>query len=89
MRNNAEWNKAVRRFLQAPICTHRWMLGPLCGQSHITEHLHCKIVNMIGNHALACAISPMGANMASLRFRYGIAFDNRFNDQLDYISAGC
>ena len=38
---------------------------------------------MIGNHALACATSPIGANMAFLRFRYGIKFYNRLHDQLD------
>ena len=99
-RNNTEWNKAAGRVLQVPICTHRWMLGPLCGQSHITDRLHCKIVrfiyhvikhtnpivnNMIGNHALACATSRMGANVEFLRFRYGVEFDNRLNDQFDYI----
>ena len=40
---------------------------------------------MIGNHALACATSPMGANMAFLRFRYGIELNNRLHDQLDCI----
>ena len=72
------------------------MLGPLCGQSH-NEHLHCKIVrfiqyvithtnpNVIGNHASACATSTIGANMAFLRFRYGIEFDNRLHDQFDCI----
>ena len=64
MRNNTEWNKAARRVLQVYLYAH--MGGCLVhGQSHITVHLHCKIVryihhvithtnpiaNMIGNHA--------------------------------------
>ena len=40
---------------------------------------------MIGNHALAGATSLMDANMAFMRFRYGVEFDNRLYDQLDYI----
>ena len=37
-----EWHKAVRRVIQLPYCTHRWLLGPLSGQRNIIEQLHCK-----------------------------------------------
>ena len=40
---------------------------------------------MIGSRALTFRTSPMGVNMAFLRFRYGIEFDNRLRDRLDRI----
>ena len=51
---------------------------------HVTTHTN-PIVNIIGNYALACATLPMGTNMAFLRFRHGIEFDNRLHDTLDCI----
>ena len=78
-----EWHKAVRRVIQLPYCTHRWLLGPLSGLRNIIEQLYCKtvrvivrginhtnpIVKLICNIALTSAI--MGANVAFLRCKYG------------------
>ena len=40
-----EWHKAVRRVIQLPYCTDRWLLGPsLSGQRNI---IICKTVHFI------------------------------------------
>ena len=95
-----EWHKAVRRVIQLPYCTHRWLLGPLSGQRNIIEQLHCKtvrfivrginhtnpIVKLICNIALTSARSPVGANMAFLRCKYGADFDTSVHTLLNCIN---
>ena len=95
-----EWNKAVRRVLHVSNCTHRWMLGPLSGQVNITEQLHVmttkqihnsivhcnSIVRLVANRALHCARSPMGANVAYLRCKYGVDFTNALNANINSIN---
>ena len=95
-----EWHKAVRRVIQLPYCTHRWLLGPLSGQCNIIEQLHCKtvrfivrginhtnpIVKLICKIALTSARSPVGANMAFLRCKYGADFDTSVHTLLNCIN---
>ena len=76
------------------------MLGPLSGQVNITEQLHvmttkhihnsivhCNpIVRLVANRALHCARSPMGANVAYLRCKYGVDFTNALNANINGIN---
>ena len=85
-----EWQKAIRRVIQLPYCTRRWLLGPLSGQGNIIEQLHCKtvrfivrginhtnpIVKLIYNISLISARSPLGANMSCLSCKCGTDFDS-------------
>ena len=87
-RCTTEWNKAIRQILHVPYRTHRWLLGPLSGQTNIVEQLHTKtfcflysamthsntIVRALVNKALSSAQSPMEAEIASLGYVYGIDF---------------
>ena len=95
-----EWHKAVRRVIQLPYCTHLWLLGPLSGQCNIIEQLYCKtvrfivhgmnhtnpIVKLICKIALTSARSPVGANMAFLRCKYGADFDTSVHTLLNCIN---
>ena len=83
-----EWSKTIRRILHVPHRTHIWLLGPLSGQTNIVEQLHTKtfrflcsamthsntVVRALVNRALSSAQSPMGAQIANLRYVYGIDF---------------
>lgn len=94
------WNKAMRRILHVPKCTHRWLLGPLSGQINIVEHLHVKtlryinicirhenpVVRLVGNRALVSARSPMGANVAYLKHHYSIEFEQHLQTQIKCIA---
>ena len=85
-RCTTESNKAIRRIVHVPYRTHRWLLGPLSGQTNIVEQLYTKtfrflysamthsntIVRALVNRALSSAQSPMGAQIAYLRYVYGI-----------------
>ena len=76
-----------------PNCTHRWLLGPLCSKRNIVEQLHIKttklicnaithanpVVNLMCKMALNDVRSTMAAQVAYLRFRYGITFGDDLN----------
>ena len=34
-----QWNKAIRKIFSLPYQSHRWLLGPLIGQYHISNQL--------------------------------------------------
>ena len=36
-----QWNKSVRNFFELPNNTHRWILGPLLNQPHISRRMSC------------------------------------------------
>jgi len=81
-----QWNKAVRRLLRLPYRTHTWLLGPLIEQPHIRTQLAVKtlrfvdrminspnnVISVIGNIAKRCALSPIGKNIAYLKYKYNI-----------------
>ncbi len=80
------WNVGVRRMLNLPYTTHRYMLGPLLGQPHISIQLQkrcarflygikCsknKIIAKCFLHASWNASTPLGHNIAFLRNKYGV-----------------
>ena len=88
-----EWNKAMRRILRIPYRSHRWLLAQLGQQKDLREHLHIKLLRYLTyalNHcnpivktfsdiALRCALSPMGANIALLRYLYYVSFDRKLH----------
>ena len=83
----------MRRILRIPYRSHRWLLAQLGQQKNLREHLHIKllryityalnhcnpIVKKFSNIALRCALSPMGANIALLRYFYNISFDRKLH----------
>ena len=80
------YNKSVRILLHLPARTHRWLLGPLLGCSHVREQLCYRVACFISkamccdNHtvqmivARACgdARTDLGANAAWLRDNYNL-----------------
>ena len=42
-----QWNKSVRNFFELPNNTHRWILGPLLNQPHISHQLYIRDVKCI------------------------------------------
>jgi len=84
-----QWNKAVRKLLQLPFCTHTWLLGPLSGQSHISDQFYIKtfkflhsmyhhvnpVVSFLARAASSCARSPLGHNISYLRYHCNINMD--------------
>ena len=72
----------MRRILRIPYRSHRWLLAQLGQQKNLREHLHIKLLRYIkkfSNIALRCALSPMGANIALLRYLYNISFDRKLH----------
>ena len=77
----------MRIILRIPYRSHRWLLPQLGQQKDLREHLHIKllryiaycnpIVKKFSNIALRCALSPMGANIALLRYLYYVSFDRK------------
>ena len=57
-----------------------------------TKHIHNSIVHcnsivrLVANRALHCARSPMGANVAYLRCKYGVDFTNALNANINSIN---
>ena len=88
-----QWNKAVRKLFRLPYRTHTWLLGPLIDQPHISIQLTVKtlrfidcmlhssnnIVSHIGNIAKCCANSPVGRNIAYMKYKYDINFDDKLS----------
>ncbi len=80
------WNIGVRKIFNLPYQSHRWLLGPLLGQPHISVQLHKRsarflyvmkhcsnnIVNACFKQACQNANSPIGHNIAYLRNIYGV-----------------
>lgn len=80
-----QWNKAVRCMYNLPYNAHRWILGPLIGQPHISQQLHIRdikfiyrmldcpnsIVKQCVNMASRTADSLIGYKLAYYRYKYG------------------
>ena len=89
----------MRRILRIPYRSHRWLMVQLGQQKDLREHLnvkllryltyalnHCNpIVNKFANIALRCARSPVGANIALLRYFYDVSFDRKLRINEQYI----
>ena len=43
------WNIAVRKICNLPYTTHRWFLGPLMNQSHISYQLQERCIRFLHN----------------------------------------
>ena len=83
----------MRRILRIPYRSHRWMRAQLGQQKDLGEHLHITLLRYLTyalNHcnpivknfsdiALRCALSPMGANIALLRYLYDVSFDRKLH----------
>ena len=90
----------MRRILRIPYRSHRWLLPQLGQQKDLREHLHIKLLHYItyalnhckpivkkfSNIALRCALSPLCANIALLRYLYDVSFDRKLhvNEQAIY-----
>jgi hypothetical protein len=86
-----QWNKSVRKLLNLSYRTHTWLLGPLMDQPHIGTQLivktlrfiDCmlnhsnKLVSYVGNMVKSCATSPVGANIAYLKYKYNINLNDK------------
>ena len=84
------WNIAVRKICNLPYTTHRWILGPLRNQPHISyqlqkrciRFLHHRLVKMniivltCYRNAVRNAKTPIGHNISFLRNTLGIDIDN-------------
>ena len=51
-----QWNKSVRKIFSLSNTAHRWILGPLMGQSHIKYQLYMKDTKMLYNMNLLSRI---------------------------------
>ena len=94
-----EWNKAMRRIVRIPYRSHTWMLAQLGQQKDRREHLHVKllryltyalnycnpIVKKFAHIALRCPRSPMGANIALLRYFYDVSLDRKLHINEQYM----
>ena len=84
------WNIAVCKICNLPYTTHRWFLGPLMNQSHITYQLQKRCIRLLHNmktsqnkivltcyrNAVRNANKLNGHNIAFLRNTLGIDIDN-------------
>ena len=84
------WNIAVRKVCNLPYNTHRWFLGPLMNQPHISYQLQKRCIRFLHNmktsqneivltcyrNAVRNANTPIGHNIAFLRNTLGIDIDN-------------
>ena len=84
------WNIAVRKICNLPYTTHRWFLGPLMNQPHISYQLQKRCIHFLHNmktsqneivltcyrNAVRNANTPIGHNIAFLRNTLGIDIDN-------------
>ena len=84
------WNIAVRKVCNLPYTTHRWFLGPLMNQPHISYQLQKRCIRFLHNMktrqneiVLTCcrnvvrnANTPVEHNIAFLRNTLGMDIDN-------------
>ena len=84
------WNIAVRKICNLPYTTHRWFLGLLMNQPHISYYLQKRCIRFLHNmktsqndivltcyrNAVRNANTPIGHNIAFLRNTLGIDIDN-------------
>ena len=84
------WNIAVRKICNLPYTTHRWFLGPLMNQPHISYQLQKRCIRFLygmktsqNGIVLICyrktvrnANTPIGHNITFLRYTLGIDIDN-------------
>ena len=80
------WNKGVRRILNLPYDTHKWLLGPLLNQYHIKDQFCHRTLRFISGLSMcnnsmvqAClenathnANTPIGSNIAFFRYKFGV-----------------
>ena len=85
-----DWNITVRKTCNLPYTTHRWFLGPLMNQPHISYQLQKRCIRFLHNmktsqneivltcyrNALKNANTPIGHNIAFLKNTLGIDIDN-------------
>ena len=89
-----QWNKSVRKNFELPNNTHRWILGPLLNQPHISHQLYIRDVkfiyrllnchNCIVKECLTVGINNsntiIGYKLAFIRSRFGInVIDTRYD----------
>ena len=81
----------MRRRLRIPYRSRRWLLDQLGQQKDLREYLHVTLLRYLTyalNHsdpivkkfahiAIRCARTPMGANIALLRYFYDVSFDRK------------
>ena len=81
------WNIAVRKVCNLPYTTHRWFLGPLMNQPHISYQLQNMVLHNMKTsqneivltcyrNAVRNANTPIVHNIAFLRNTLGIDIDN-------------
>ncbi len=84
------WNVAIRRMFSLPHVTHRWILGPLLGQLHLSEQLYIRnvrflftlrtcsnsIVSACYKNAVHNTSSLLGSKMQLLTHKYGISIED-------------
>ena len=90
------WNKCVRRVMAIPYTTHTALLGPIMGCVHISLRFvkrFCKFIDTMYNssnkivkyfylNACYSAQSPIGRNLAMMRFKYGLSININSNGSL-------
>ncbi len=74
--------------MHLPYNTHKWLLGPVTGQEHVNVQLclktlrfinnmlnsHNEVVSFVSHVAASNANSPIGRNVAILRYKYNVDF---------------
>ena len=96
-----QWNKSVRNIFYFPHNDHRWLLGPLLNQPHISHQfyirdikflhrmLHCNnsIVNQCIMHASHDANTLIGYKLSFFRSKFGYnLYDLSLSQCLRYTS---
>ncbi len=71
------WNIGVRTIFNLPYQSHRWLLGPLLRQPHISVQLHKRSARFLHvmkhcSNNIVIANTPMGHNIAYIRNVYGV-----------------
>ena len=49
-----QWNKAIRKIFSLPYQSHRWLLGPLIGQYHISNQLIRRDIKCLYYRMINC-----------------------------------
>ena len=49
-----QWNKAIRKIFSLPYQSHRWLLGPLIGQYHISNQLIRRDIKCLHDCMINC-----------------------------------
>ena len=84
------WNITVRKICNLPYTTHRWFLGLLMNQPHISYQLQKRCIRLLHNmntsqneivltcycNAVRNVNTPIGHNIVFLRNTFGIDIDN-------------